>query len=224
MIIFIRGHIRNSFCDNKLYNLIKELSKIPNSNLKIYIHTWSIINSSLSWRKVDANEIKVTEEMIKDYFMQLKSLIKNIIIEDDKQIKLIGNTEGKIGKGPCPLLAWKNMWHGKHKGLESINEDPDEILVNLRFDLFCNSNNARPELITKFINFNINKKEILTKNYFINEKESFGIDNIYIGNLKTMKELTNHFYLNLDEILIKYPDIVHQEFLVFKENNLLFKK
>jgi hypothetical protein len=223
MIIFIRGHIRNSFCNNELYNLIKQLSKIENNDIKIYIHTWSIINSSLSWRKIDANEILVTKDMIEDYFMELKKYIKNIIIDYDNNINLIGNIEGKIGKGPCPIKAWKNMWYGKLKGLESINENENEILINLRFDLFCNSNNIRTNTILKFINFHKNKNEIITKNFFVNGKECFGVDNIYLGNIKTMKELANHFHNNLDDILVNYPNIIHQEYLVFKENNLLFK-
>jgi hypothetical protein len=42
MILILRGHIRNSFDNNKLYELIKLIYE-KNSDLMIYIHTWSIV-------------------------------------------------------------------------------------------------------------------------------------------------------------------------------------
>jgi len=35
-------------------------------------------------------------------------------------------------------------------------------------------------------------------------------------------KVTNHFFNFLDDILLKYTDTLHQEYFVFRENNLLF--
>ena len=61
------------------------------------------------------------------------------------------------------------------------------------------------------------------KNIFLfNDENHCGIDNIYIGNVNTMYKLTNHFFYDLDDILIKNNDIVNQEKLVYRINNILF--
>ena len=52
MIILLRGHIRNSFDNDNLYNLIKRINnEIGIKN--IYIHSWNIQQNSLSWRKLE---------------------------------------------------------------------------------------------------------------------------------------------------------------------------
>ena len=61
------------------------------------------------------------------------------------------------------------------------------------------------------------------KNIFLFDVEKCGIDNIYIGNINTMYKLIKEFHYQLDEILIKNPNIVSQECLVFRlNNNILF--
>ena len=82
IIIILRGHIRNSFDDDKLYNLIKKISL--NYKIFIFIHTWNIQQSSISWRKVDQINNIITPDTINNYFKDLVPLIKNIIIDDDK--------------------------------------------------------------------------------------------------------------------------------------------
>lgn len=223
MIIIIRGHIRNSFNTNDLYNLIKELTML-NNDISIYIHTWNIFANNISWRNILTNTNIVTNEIIYDYFKEFSKLIKHIIIDNDKEINLIGNLEGTINNGPMPLIGWKNYWYGKFQIIDYIYKNLDnktDNIVNMRFDLFNNSNsNFNLETITNFINNNIHNN--FTKNKFLYEEEKYGIDNIYLGNINTMYTLIKKFYYELDDILKIENNVINQEFLVFRINNSLF--
>jgi hypothetical protein len=225
----IRGHIRSSFETPYLYNTIKYLSL--NNDLEIYIHTWDIIQSNISWRTIEEKKTKVNIELIHNYFKELTPLIKKIIIENDKNIVLHGYKEGHI---VCaPLIGWKNMWCGKYHLIKYIKdnvEDSNQLVINLRFDLFDNSNVFDFMNVLKFINNIIYYKNItnltLTRNIFIkNHPKCFGIDNIYIGNINTMYTLISHFHHNLDHIINIYfftKKILGQEILVFLENKRIF--
>jgi hypothetical protein len=222
MILILRGHIRNSFENKQLYNYIEKLySLFP--DLKIFIHTWNITSNNISWRKIDMNYNLVTEETIKNYLGELSKCIRHIIIDDDQQIKLIGNITGKINNGPMPIIGWKNYWYGKHKIISYIYthiQCNNEMIINCRFDLFNNSNNTTETNIIQFINKYCNST--FTKNVFLSEKECWGIDNIYIGNIHTMYKLSNLFFFKLDDILIQNKNTIHQEFLVHRLNSTLF--
>jgi hypothetical protein len=144
MLLILRGHIRNSFKNDKLYHLIETIYKhIP--NLSIYIHTWNLYANTISWRRVEKNDSRVSDINIYNYFKDLKHLIKHIIIEDDSNINLIGKTDGLIGKSRTPLLGWKNYWYGKYQIINYMKErlDPlstNENIINCRFDVMENSN------------------------------------------------------------------------------------
>ena len=222
MILILRGHIRSSFNSKQLYNFILILYKLY-PDLKIFIHTWNIIANNISWRKINVNNDIITEELIRNYFGNLSNLIKHIIIDDDKQIELIGNLQGKISKSRMPTIGWKNYWYGKYKIIDYIYNNLncyDEMVINTRFDLFSNSNNFNIQVILELIAKNY--KMQFHKNIFLFDLEKMGIDNIYIGNVNTMYKLIKEFHYQLDEILIKNPNIVSQEFLVFRLNNILF--
>ena len=223
MILIIRGHIRDSFETKKLYNLIKETHAII-PDLKIFIHTWNIFANNISWRNINVNEQCVDDKVIYDYFDDLGHLIKNIIIDDDSKINLIGNLSGKINNGPMPIIGWKNYWYGKHKIIDylyNINIDDSETIVNFRFDILNNSNSFDKEIIINFIKNH--SKMIFTKNLFLFDDEYHtGIDNIYIGNIKTLHKLSTKFFNELDDILIKNNDIRNQEILVYRINKNLF--
>ena len=88
-------------------------------------------------------------------FGKLCSYIQHIIIDNDKDNKLIGNLDGTINHGPMPIIGWKNYWCGKYKIIDYIYNQPqychDETVINMRFDLFSNSNNFDKNLIIDFI-------------------------------------------------------------------------
>ena len=223
MILIIRGHIRNSFKTKKLYNLIKEIdTTFP--DLKIFIHTWSVFANNISWRHINIDNQNVTNEIIYDYFDDLKHLIKHIIIDDDTKIELLGNLYGNINNGPMPIIGWKNYWYGKYKIIDYLYNthiDENEMIVNCRFDIMNNSNNFDEINIIRFL---ITNSEInFTKNYFLFDDDNhLGIDNIYIGNILTMYKLIKKFFYELDDILSKNNNVFHQEFLVYRINSTLF--
>jgi hypothetical protein len=222
MILLLRGHIRSSFNSKELYNFISILYELY-PDLKIFIHTWNIIANNISWRNINVNNNIITEELIRNYFGNLSNIIKHIIIDNDKQIELIGNLQGKICKSLMPTIGWKNYWYGKYKIIEYIHTNfncYDEMVINTRFDLFSNSNNFNIQVILELIAKN-NKMQF-HKNIFLFDDEKWGIDNIYIGNVNTMYKLIKVFHYQLDELLIKNPHIGSQEFLVFRLNNILF--
>lgn len=223
MILVIRGHIRNSFETRELYDLIKELHEMF-PDLEIFIHTWNIFANNISWRYIPINEQNITNEIIYNYFNDLNHLIKQIIIDDDTKIDLIGNLCGNMNNGGTPIIGWKNYWYGKHKIINSIynkNIDKNKIIVNFRFDIMNNSNSLDKQTIVNFIKNN--NKIVFTKNVLIfDDEKHYGIDNIYIGNIETMCKLINKFFYELDDILINNNDIKAQEHLVYRVNTALF--
>ena len=219
MILIIRGHIRKSFESNELLTFIKTIYGIY-PELKIYIHTWNIISNNISWRHIQINNTTVTEELIYNYFDDLKHLIKHIIIDDDKKIELIGNLKGNINNGPMPIIGWKNYWYGKYKIIDYIfNTEPNDTVINCRFDILNNSNIYNINVYIHFIkNIDVNSN----KNMFLFDHECAGIDNIYAGNVNTMYKLCNEFFYKLDEIISKNTDTKNQEKLVYRMNKILF--
>jgi hypothetical protein len=223
MILVIRGHIRNSFNNKDLYLLVKEIDSLESSDLSIYIHTWNIVANNLSWRSIDTNALPVTKEHIYDYFSDLKDRIKEIIIDDDTKIKLIGNLNGKINGGPAPIVGWKNYWYSKYQIINHIYtsiSNNDEIVVNTRFDILNNSVSFNRDQILLFIQSHYKLR--LNKNVFTRDEEYNGCDNIYIGTINTMYKLTDKFFYSLDEILDENTDTRNQERLVYRINKQLF--
>lgn len=225
MIIIIRGHIRNSFEDNRLYNMIRDLTLM--TNVKVYIHTWSIIRSSLSWRKIQEDKRETNEIMIRTYFRDMACYIKHIIIDDDSKIELIGNLKGNINGGPCPIKAWKNYWYGQYRIIDFIKRQSEiddslklEPVLNTRFDLFSNSNNVAPPIVTKFA-LELKDKEF-DRNVFLRKQACNGIDNLIIGNLHTQYKLIQNFHYNLDNLIKQLPHTINQERLVFFLNEIIF--
>lgn len=222
MIILLRGHIRTSFNDNRLYSFIKHLC-ITYKDIEIYIHTWDIMQSNISWRKIEKKEILITNNIIHKYFKDCSKYIKHIIIDNDKTILLNGKTDGLISGSQCPIIGWKNYWYGQYSIIDNINNcitDKNKFILNIRFDIFYNPHSFIERDIFVFINkyYRIN----LSENKFIHDKFFLGCDNCFIGNVKTMYKLINHFHHNLDDILNKFNRIVHQEGLVMIENSILF--
>ena len=223
MILILRGHIRDSFNDDNILNLVKSLvDKYP--DIKIFLHTWNVLSNNLSWRDIDNDETSITEYKILNYFKEYKKNIKHIIIDDDEKVKLIGNLDGSIGNSPAPLKGWKFYWYGKYKILDYIKTnklaEKNELILNTRFDLFSNSNSFyKIPYILEYINFNINT--IFKKNeFYMNiDTEFCGCDNIYIGNITSQYNLAEKFHFNMDDILITFPDIINQEFIVLHINN-----
>ncbi len=227
MNIILRGHIRNSFDNKLLYEFIKKIY-MNEPNLSIYIHTWNIVQNNISWRNDLKNNLNsVTETLILNYFGDLVPLIKHIIIDDDKNIKINGKTSGNVSSGGMPLIGWKNYWYGKYKILEYLigekKENLSEFTVTMRFDLFTKKVYSNlPHNIDDTFNFVIkHKTDIIDKNIFIFEKEECNIDNIYVGSISSLYKLASKFHYDMDDILIQLGNIHNHEKYVYFVNKLI---
>ena len=58
---------------------------------------------------------------------------------------------------------------------------------------------------------------------FLKHKPFYGMDNIFIGNINTMYNISHKFNYNLDKIMIMHKDIYSQEFLIFYVNDNIKK-
>mgnify|MGYP003980813113 CR=1 FL=1 len=224
MILILRGHIRESFEDNNLLLLIEYIYKIY-PDLTIYIHTWNVFSNNISWRNVKSNNKIVNKKIIYNYFRKFRILIKHIIIDDDKNITLHGKTKGKLFNSAMPIVGWKNYWYGKYQIIKHLYdniENKETPIINCRFDVLKNSFSFNVNNILQFIYSN--KNTIFVGNEFIFDTTKEGIDNIYMGSVKTMYILTRCFHNDLDKISSMYPEIINQEFSVFMLNNFILKK
>jgi len=222
VILVLRGHIRESFKTNDLYNLIKEISSIIH-NIQIHIHTWNIYSHSKSWRDdIIDNGNKVSLNTIETYFKDIAHFVKKITIDDENSITLNGNIDGNICKSLAPIKGWKNYWYQKYKACKYLyeNENSKSVVINMRFDVLKNSFSLNDETILNFIK-DVDLCDELNKNIFLQDKEFCGIDNIYIGNVDTMFKLSHIFHHHMDVIIDKHLDLEHQEFLVYRINNTL---
>lgn len=218
----MRGHIRNSFENDVLLNFVKKIAEL--NELKIFIHTWNIVQSNISWRRIVEIRDLITEERILSYFKDIKHLIKFIKIDDDNKIEIQGRITGNIGHTPCPVLGYKNMYYGKLVVCEHVfkNVDKNESAVQMRFDILSNPYSDSIKNLLKFIHLTsyqisqkTNKEEII----FLNNKAFVGIDNIYMSNVVNMYRFVRYMYSNMDSILERNPTVRHQEFLAYFERN-----
>lgn len=223
--VILRGHIRNSFKDKKLFEFLKEISL--NFELHIYVQTWSIIQSQLSWRRLKRIEVATSDVYIKKYLESFN--VKKTLILDDSKILHKGRVEGFIGKTKCPILGWKNMWYGKIKGAEIALEDSNkcDIALQFRFDILSNPFSKEKNLLIDFIN---REYEFLTLKMNPEERIRFlwmrkfmGVDNIYMARLEDIKNFPKYIYDNMDDLCEKYKNTRHQEFIGFNERKSFFR-
>jgi len=218
ILINIRGHIRDAFNSQRLYNFLKTISNY--FIVKIYIHTWNKKANNISWREYQENNEIITETMIRNYFNDLS--ITSICIQNDTDIELVGNTSGKLFSSKMPKIGWKNMWYGMYKSMNEIykNENDRTIILNTRFDVFTNSNKVTETQLLKWLDstlLEINYQKI-NKNYFLREKQISGVDNQILGDKNTLYKLMYHFQNNLDDIEPMYSQITCHEASVYYEN------
>jgi len=230
IILLLRGHIRNSFDNDDLYNFVKKISLLE--TIHIYISTWNIYSNDVSWREIKKDDRLVDENTIFNYFKDLKDNIKHIIINDDSKIKMVGKTKGYVGNSKMPLIGWKNMWYGNYIIMDYISKkyNSKDIIINTRIDILQNSNSQfyNLEIMLSFIKYCINifyNNNKIKKNIFVYNDEWVGIDNLIFGSVFTMRKLINYFHYNLDEIIETYEEGTFEfphELLVFRENNKIF--
>lgn len=222
MKIVIRGHIRNSFSTDELYILLKELTmRYP---VEIYIHTWNKKQNSVSWRPIENDNANVNTSVLKSYFRDVFDYVREIIIEDDANIELIGKLNGTMASTKTSILGWKRYIYGQYRVLQSVydkNNNKDEFILNTRFDLFTNSYVFPYDEILCFITTNYTNGH--KKNVFMRDGCYCGVDNIIIGSIKTNYTLMKHIHLNLDSILIENKLLRNPEFIVPNTNVVIYQ-
>lgn len=235
LIVLLRGHERNSFKTNKLKNFINLLISSfekENIEIKIHIHTWNNSEAFTSWRKLDIVPQKINKEQIISYF---DVHIDNIIIDDEKKAKLIGNIDGKIGD--IPIICWKRMWYGQYIGMKEIiqrcsskstphtrESNQSHIVLNIRMDFFSCNTTKKYKLTDKLI-IQMTKKAYNNPEKIVfsfDNGEYDGIDNVFVGFQDKMYELIRHFHFDLDNIYPKYNYLLFHESMVYYESEILF--
>jgi hypothetical protein len=239
MILLIRGHVRNAFDNPSLYVFLQMLVSIYDNDVKVYIHTMDITQNNLSWRDIPEILDNITETKIKDYFKELSKFIKYIKISKTEDIQLIGNTNyiltnHPISKQRTPLqntnmlIGWKNMWWVINTILHEMYDNHkirnNELIINTRFDIFSNINPCNLYSIFDLLErTHFSETYVKHNNTFITNNLCTGIDNIYIGNIYTMLELSFIFNNKLEEVVKKYPNIMNQEYYVYYANQDLVR-
>lgn len=213
--LLLRGHIRNAFSNDNLYNF---LGKIKSKyDVDIYIVCWDISESNKSWRKLDNNKRQINIQTINSYMRDID--IYKISILSDKNIKLNGYLRHYNWKSSLPLSCWKNMWFGINSGIEFISSNNDnrnyDYILNTRFDLFTVPyNNLNYENVDNYVDIIKHCIDNNTEFTFLRKENNIGVDNFYIGKYNCMKQLVNEFNSKLDNILNRFT-FKYQETLVF---------
>ena len=223
IVFIIRGHIRDSFDNGSpLRDFIKLL--INKYNVTIYIHTWTNKECKKTWRheasmyswKKTPEQLKVTEELVADYFKEFKPLIKKITLEEEENVKLCGRTDGQLTNiCTMPTKSWKYFLHNLYVSLTKVNpEDRNKTIFSMRFDMI------QKRLFSTWHGFDHNK---MLESYFkictsyierSNLKykwckmqsiggSSAGYDNALLGDFRFMEKLFHMLELKLDTVLVK---------------------
>jgi hypothetical protein len=209
MKLVIRGHVRQSLDDLKLYNLIRQLSQTL--EIELYIQTWTIKQNNLSWRPMSENSEIVTIETITAYFKDLVPLIKQIIILDESKVPKWGRTTGVVCKTLMPILGWKYMLYGIKQIVDGVygsrTSDNDVVLLT-RFDIL--KFKPAPTIVQHISNSLQSDPLVFANGRSIDE--TMGCDNLILSRINTLKDLVDQM-LDLDTIVEMFPNVVHQEAL-----------
>ena len=218
----LRGHERSSFQNQLMKSFIESLLKRSDCEIDIYIQTWNISECHKSWRPVQKNKVEITEEIVKEYFGEsIYKRIKSIIILNENDIVIPGETNGYLGKTLLPIRSWKNMWMGKYRLAEEIlfHRIEYKFVLNMRLDHFTCTFNKRLKIVdgislNSFINKAIGYDFKRTQCLLVTNDKIAGIDNIYACTTNFFEIMCSDFFTNLDELLSVFSMKTHQEFLV----------
>jgi hypothetical protein len=222
MKVLLRGHIRGSFDNNDLYNLLKRID--TQFGVEIYIHTWSIFSSSLSWRRIDSNANAVTNKIVQTYMRDLAPKIKVLMIDNEQKVVLRGRTQGLISITRMPIKGWKYMLHGMFRLIAFVHNiipDKNEKILITRFDILNNHCNVTPSYMEDYIRTHVKTDApVLFSDGTANNRQ-MGCDNVLLGRASALYRLIHMMHTNLDEVLARHPRDVCQEFYFVYEHNYM---
>jgi hypothetical protein len=132
--IMLRGHVRSSFDDNKLYNFLNLLTK--EYNIDIYIYTFNVKNAGKIYKIQDREESGkiITEKDVKDYLRDLIEFTKEIIVDCNGTANLQNDKYiGNISKN-----KFLHMWNSIHNVIKIVKNTNINYVyaINMRLDYF----------------------------------------------------------------------------------------
>jgi len=247
--MLIRGHIRKTLDNQKLNTYINAISE--KYDVDLYLSTWdtSDATESPSWhsnkKKKEKLMTTVYQKCLTKYFSSCTANLVESLIIRESDIQLLGRDFGKVGN--ASLKNWKKMWYGIYRGVNLIDVNGYDIIINTRFDIneLDRDNAWKPmyyispnEVIQKtigcldaFVKHNAWNAKILfgtgykSGRYYGKLQMSNGCDNLYLGNSTELQYVVTQFQFNLDEVLNKFPVVTNHEKLLCRVcNNLSFNK
>lgn len=218
LIIALRGHIRSSMDNNSLLTLLSYLSAVFET--RIYVHTWGVVQNSLSWRNISEIPKTVDAGMVFDYLSGLD--VRSVAVDDDSSISHVGKVDGTIGRTRCPVLGWKNMYWGKIQLMKAIAdvEPPESATLQMRLDILSNPFSPTTKEIVEFVE---RERNVLANGAgderirFLRMHCFMGVDNIYMAGAGDMLRFTSYMYYDMDRILHVHRGTIHQEHIAFHE-------
>lgn len=217
--LLVRGHERGSFANAMFADYAKGLSGRLGAEVRAFVHTWNESEAKQSHRPVRRHKVRtITENDVRTYF---GDLLEWLAIDDDREIQLPGSSEGRIGG--IPARPWKNMWYGKHRAAKAIaDSDHDfDLVICVRLDNFLNMESRH------YAHVNVRTMDDTCRRalsctdpervHFVKDATCPGIDNFYTGQPAAVFRLIDRFHNEMDDVRRTYPDIHHQEFLVYYE-------
>ena len=183
MCLVLRGHVRTALQTPALRELVASLGALcfafTRTDLHVFVHTWNVTSSGLSWRTIPKDLSPVTTDTIHEYLHAPHVYVHTVLIEDDAQCELHGNVEGIIPNTRAPLLGWKRYLYGNFQAVSSVTraissakDNPSKggslrgtvgslgdqvhpplppFVINTRFDVLHNSNSLSYDTIVTFV-------------------------------------------------------------------------
>lgn len=229
LIVILRGHIRDSLTNQKLFNFLKLLDS--RYNLLVHLHTWDVSQSSQSWRKLNSQEYCVTDFMIQKYFDPLNF---TFYIESDNTFHENFNAYSgtvNIGKTTMPMKAYYQYIYNLFKsfasfenifnGRESDIKLKDCMCISMRVDFFANCNvcnfNTYEDLFEKISRDIERKIKASHENHVTFLSESVGCDNYIQSTYHVLFKSFKNLFEQYASIIGENKDVRHQELILKKE-------
>lgn len=219
LCVALRGHLRQSFQKDDLFLWLDSLSQ--QYELRIFLHTWNIQQSSLSYRPLTHIPLPVTPEMLQGYFRHLWPLVYAWRIDEDGNLPLIGVTEGTMfqGRGVTPLRGWKNMIYGNWVLSHMVAQHlpPQTMVINTRFDMFdvyhlLRQTHKQYPLLNLDVTTPLRPREIR----FCLPDDCFGVDNMFVTTALRMEQLLRYVHQHLDTFMAAFDQPIPPECLFVK--------
>lgn len=223
MKVLIRGHIRNSFDNDTLYQMCKRIN--DEHGIELYLQTWNVYSNSLSWRPINSDNTVVTKEVIYEYFKDLSPCIKFLQIDSEKYIYFKKTPEGKVGGSPMPMLGWKYLIYSMFNLVKMVKDNftITEPIILTRYDInLIPHNNLSIDYILEYINnFKlINPPLIFAKG---NLNLHTGCENLIYGNIDTIYNLLYRMWNQTGAVVLRHAKHGSQEKYFVDEYNYMVK-